>query len=128
MSDLVYTGDMADVEELCGREVADQVSETLSGIYLYVPTKPKDESPWDKLDEEVAATLCREFGGSLIYVSKARTPPPDPVEAKRLLAEGLSVIDVALKMGASDRWVRKVRDRSIPAPSDPRQLPLFRED
>ena len=128
MSDLVYTGDMADVEEFCGRDVADQVSDVLSGLNLYVPLEPREGTPVDKLDEEVAAALCAQFGGSLIYISKPRPPKVPTSEVNRLLGQGLTVQQVALKLRVSDRWVRELRDRSIAGPSDPRQLTFFDGD
>ena len=120
-----YTGHMADVAERCGRDVADQVSEVLHGLNLYVPVEPKEGTPLDKLDEEVAAALRLEFGGSYIYVSRPRTPEVDAGEVNRLLAEGLTVQDVALKLGISERHVFRLKDGRIARAPDPRQLQFF---
>ena len=121
MSDtsLHYKGDMADVEALCGREVADHLSELLSGIYLYVPIQLSDDtsSPLNKLELDHAEAVMREFGGSLIYVSRPRRRYPTQEEVGAELAKGRTPIQIAVLFQISDRWVRILAKRHEAKPA-----------
>lgn len=115
----VFTGDMAEVERLCGVEVAEAVSEILCGLNLYVP-KVGDEldgGPLDKLEEDHAVALCAQFGGASIYVSRRRKPQADPAEVVRLLASGLRGHEVAQKLDISERHVYRLKRQHVSRPA-----------
>ena len=131
MSGGVYTGDMAEVEEACGTEVADALAEVLGGIHVYVPREPCDDSPLAKLEDAHVEALIASFAQSMIYVSRrrARPEPTDPRKVVALLDEGLTVKQVAVKLQITDvhvyRIVRKARAALPSARALPGQLSLF---
>ena len=128
-----FTGDMADVAEICGADVAEAVLETLPGLNVYIPLKRQENGLIAKLDEAIAERLIQHFGGDRIYVSD----PSKPVASKRAqvkdMAEaGLTVQEIALELGITERRVYQLRQLiglEGVAPkqkrNDPRQIDLF---
>ena len=109
-----YTGHMADVETLCGREVADALAEILGGQNLYIPKSLEglpEDSLIDKLEPEHAGQVIAHFGGSVIYVSKARRPGPDAREALRLWLTGYRIRDIGLRLQTSERHAYRLLDQ-----------------
>lgn len=109
-----YRGNMAEVEALCGREVADAVSEALAGLNLYVPMSelaPDGSSPLDKVEERHVGKLMEHFGGSTIYVSRPRIRRPTSEQIAQARANGLTAQEIALRHQISERWVLRVLSR-----------------
>ncbi len=125
-----WSGDMADVAEICGENVAQELCDKLPGILLYVPKSPREQGPICKLDGAIAERLITQFGGDKIYIPSKRKTFMDTFEIiEELVDEGLTTQEIALKLGVTQTYVFKVRRKAgapkISSKPDPRQLPLF---
>lgn len=125
-----WRGDMADVADICGEDVARELCEKLPGIQLYVPKSPKEESRVNRLEKAAAERLIMHFGGDTLRVPSSRRSSRETFEAvEALIDKGLTTQEIALRLGITQAYVFKVR-RQAGAPRiahrpDPRQLPLF---
>lgn len=124
-----YRGDMQQVVEMCGKDVADQLHEILSGLNLYIPKALRDDHPLDKLEPDAAEAIITAFGGSRIYVSSPQAEQVDLGEIEAMIEKGHSVQQIALKLGITERHVMRLRKNAgmtkVLSREDPRQLPLF---
>lgn len=121
---------MADVADICGDEVARGLCEHLPGIVFYVPKKMRDAGPITRLPEHIAAALVREFGGDTVYIPSQRPTYQETFKAiEALVDRGLTVQEIALRLGYTEAWIRKCRRKAgapkIPDKVDPRQMKLF---
>lgn len=114
-------GLLAEIAELIGAEAAGRLCRACGGVSYYLPAKPKPTHPWAQVvGLEAMEILCAQYGGSRL------TLPKGDNAAKRrrvlqLLREGrLSVRQIAIKAGVTERYVSKMRGRQ-----DEARLPLF---
>ncbi len=126
----VWKGDMADVAEICGDDVAQELCDKLPGIKLYVPQKINRKTPLNHIDIQIANRLMAQFGGDALNIPSNRKTFHETFDAVEALVEkGLTTQEIALRLGITQSYVFKVR-RNAGAPKiaskvDPRQLPLF---
>ena len=123
----VWTGDMRDVAERCGEDVAAELSAKLPGVVVHVPAEMSEETLLRFLDPALAARLIAAFAGDMLYVSKRRTVSREAA-VKALYEAGMSPKRIALKLGISQRRVQQLRVRSGARKGravDPRQSDLF---
>ena len=124
----VWTGDMADVAERCGDDVAAELAAKIPGIVVHVPAEMGEESVLRLVDPEIAARLMAAFAGDILYVSKRRTVSREAA-VKALYEAGVSPKRIALKLGISQRRVQQLRVRAGARRGravDSRQVDLFR--
>lgn len=128
MSD--WRGDMADVAEMCGEDVARELCSKLPGIQLYVPSSLTQKTPLNRIEKDIAEQLIAQFCGDTLSVPSQRNSSSDTFAAvEALVDKGLTTQEIALKLGITQAYVFQVR-RKAGAPRiankvDPRQLPLF---
>lgn len=123
----VWTGDMADVAERCGDDVAAELAAKLHGIVVHVPTEMGTDSVLRLIDPAIAARLMERFAGDIIYVSRRRTVSREAA-VKALFEAGVTPKRIALKLGISQRRVQQLKKRSGARKGrqvDPRQTDLF---
>lgn len=127
-----FRGDMADVAETCGEDVAEELVAKLPGIVFYVPKRIREDKDGliNRLDPALAERLVATFGGGKLYVGKGRPTYQDTFEAiEELVDEGLTVPRIALKLGVTEAWIYRCRRKAgaprIADKSDPRQSSLF---
>ncbi|WP_152610756.1 hypothetical protein [Ruegeria sp. ANG-R] len=121
---------MADVADICGEDVALQLCERLPGIVVNVPKVVIETGYITKLDVDIAERLVAGFGGDRVYVPSQRPTFRETFAAIECLVDkGLTVPQIALRLGYTESWVRRCRKKAgapqIPNKPDPRQLPLF---
>lgn len=125
-----WRGDMADVADICGEEVAAELCAKLPGILLYVPKKYRDKGKIAYLNPRLAESLVAHFGGDTIYIpSKRKTYQDTFQEIEALVDKGLTTAEIALKLGVTQGYVFKVRKKAgaplIANKPDPRQISFF---
>lgn len=125
-----WRGDLADVADICGETVAAELAETLPGIVLYVPKRPREGSPLNRLSDGTRANLVEAFGGDEIYIPSKRPTSAETFSAiEQLIEKGLTVQAVALKLGITEQWVMRCRKQAgavkIRHRPDPRQMNMF---
>lgn len=104
-----------------------QLTEAYAGVRLYVPANiDRSELP-AVIGTDFAARLAKCYPGSHIRVPLARE-----FRARRYLAEGLTIREIALKLGLTETGVNKLIERMRnakplvrPSRKDPRQFDLF---
>ena len=112
-----------DLEELIGREAAEQLCKALGGVPFYVPITPK---PGIELAKIVgfgrACALCAAFGGAYVTVPLGNRPEPYKVRIMRLIDEGKTPPQIARELGTTERYVRTIMRHYR---HKPRQLTLL---
>lgn len=131
MSEHDFTGDLADVADVLGTDVAAALRACCGGLEITIPERPPHAGPLAEMPAEMLKRLCATFPRDRLYVSKGTAPRPGETRARalRLARRGLTRAEIARRLGITDRQVRKhlsgraVRQRACDA-----QLPLFPED
>jgi len=123
---------MADVAEIAGEAVARELCDKLPGIVVYVPQTIPEKHALRAMDPDRAADLVRHFAGGSLYVPSPRKTYKDTFEQVEVLrADGLTVQQIALRLGITEQQVYAVRRKAgaprITKEPDPRQLPLFND-
>lgn len=126
----VWSGDMADVAEICGDEVARELCEKLPGIWLYIPKKWTANTALHHIDRQMAERLMAAFGGGKIETPGKRRSADDTFRAvEELVDRGLTTQQIALQLDITQAYVFQLRRRAgapkIASKPDPRQRPLF---
>lgn len=125
-----WRGNMKDVAETCGDDVARALLAALPGIYLYVPRAMTEEGLITRLDPAIADRLISAFGGDRIYVSDPRKFKGSKRAAVKAMREaGLTVQQIALELTITERRVYQILD-ALGRPArgkakDPNQRDLF---
>jgi hypothetical protein len=125
-----WSGDMADVADICGNDVARELCEQLPGIRLYVPAELSESNPLTRIDLAIAERLIAMLPGSELYIPSRRKSSQETLAAiEALLDRGLSTQDIALELDITQAYIFKLRrEKGVPKIAhrpDPRQLPLF---
>lgn len=126
-----WTGEMAQLADICGEDAAEALFAVARKCPVYVPlglAEAAETCPLRKLSPEIAERIVAAMGGSTIYVSL----PDDGraqrwAEARRMYMAGVPAQQIALALQLSERQVyrilkgRAVRGRLV----DERQLDIF---
>lgn len=104
-----------------------RLTEVYAGVRLYVPANiDRSELP-EAIGADIAARLAKAYPGGYIRVPLARE-----FRARRYVEQGLTVRDIALRLGLTETGVNKLirrarRSKPLLRPSrkDPRQLDLL---
>ncbi len=126
-----WRGDMADVAELCGEDVAIELHRKLPGVILYVPAKIRDGNPIKRLSQTTQQNLQSYFSGNTIVISSSRRTAKETLSIiESLLDQGHSSARIALKLGITQNYIFKLRKKaSLPRIASrpvPKQLTLFK--
>ena len=124
-----WRGNMAEVAEICGEDLTEKLADLFAGTQIYVPKKPKAKS-LPGLPSEMVQSLAAAFGGDTLTVPSRRSSHTDTAEEIEAYYDaGLTIKEIARKLGYTESWVMRVRKRSgkprlrdIP---DPRQMNMF---
>ena len=122
-----FTGDMADVADICGIEIAQALVEQLPGIEIKVPKVWSKNSVLARLERAIADVLIDTFPGDIFYVPTGKGSSETRIKARTLRLEGKSNTEIALQLGITERHVRGLLNSELPAPRkvDPRQIDMF---
>lgn len=116
-----FYGDMADVAEYCGEDVASHLVEYLPQISLKLPKTYRKgcHKFLDRLEENIAQKLVEHFGGEQIYVT---IYPPQESQRKHVFEmrnEGFSIAEIAVQLNISQIRVSQIiRDLKDGKPID----------
>lgn len=128
-----WTGDMADVADLCGEQAADELSKNLPGVQLYIPKVFANQKTLLKLSPKVVSDLIYYFSGNYLYIhvnmNNKKTYMDTFYEIEKLINQGFTTLEIAVKLDISQSYVFKVRRKAgvkkISKTPDPRQLQFF---
>ena len=109
----VWRGDMAEVAEACGDDVARELCEKLPGIRLYVPHDFTMRNPIKYIDPSIARRLMAKFGGASITIPKRRRSWKDAYAAvETLLDQGMNTQQIALLLGVTQHYIFQLRRKA----------------
>lgn len=104
----VWTGDMADVAEQCGDDVAAELAARVPGIMIHVPAAMSEKSVLQLIEPAIAERLIDRFAGDTLYISRRR-PRSRKAAVKALYEAGVSPRQIALQLGISQRRVQQLK-------------------
>lgn len=100
---------MTNLVDRLGQDRADRVIERAGGRRLAIPNDLSHPRTTDRLKrlfgEELAIALVLHFGGSLIYVPRAKQGTAKLSTVVRLTREGKSAGQIARRLQCSDRTI-----------------------
>lgn len=95
--------------ELIGRSAAETLCKTYGGVPIYVPVRADPKSALGRIVGTAAlAVLSKEFGSLQITVPNGRREEAAKKEILRQLEAGRSACAIALELGVTERYVRRV--------------------
>lgn len=120
-----YRGDIADVVDLCGAEVATEMVERLGGLDIRVPAELSADHPLMRLTEPTRARFLKHFGASeRLYIPRQLGSKADL--ARSMKRQGRSVEEIALTLQVTMRTVYNwLGGAGSKRPADTRQSDLF---
>lgn len=130
---LEWTNDMATIAAKCGDDVALALAQAYPGLRIYIPQKWVEGGMLGFIGREVGEHLCAAMGGGAIYVSaKKRRQDGLGAAVRELDQAGLTTNEIALQLGVSENWVRRLRKKvgsksRKPRGHDPRQMSWIEE-
>ena len=108
-----WSGNMAEVAEVCGDDVARELCEKLPGTSFYIPKKFRHRGSLRSLDKDTARVLVRHFGGDYIYIPSQRKNSHDTFKAiETLVDQGLTTSQIATKLGISQSYIFRLRRKA----------------
>ena len=126
-----FTGDLKEVADILGSDVARELRAVCGGLEIVIPETPPENGPLAALPREMLELLCSTFPRDRLYIAKGTCPRPGETlrQVLRLAEQGLTTQQIARRLGITDRRVRHhLSGRSLPTRHDPRQLSLFEAD
>jgi hypothetical protein len=125
-----FTGDMADVADICGTYIAQALVDNLPGIEVKIPKVWSPSNILARLDRKVADILIANFPGDVFYIPTGKGSADTRVKARSLRLAGKSNTEIALELGVTERHVRGLLNSELPAPRyvDSRQIDMFDVD
>lgn len=122
-----FKGDLEHVAAICGDDVAEELSECLPGVTVYIPSHQEPDGLLLRLSERTREILTRTLPGDTLYVPMRRRTHAETYDAvEKLVARGLSTAEIALRLRISQTHVFRVRAQAgapkISKAPDPRQL------
>ncbi|MCD2176464.1 hypothetical protein [Rhizobium sp. C1] len=103
------------------------LTEAYAGVRLYVPANIERSDLPETIGRDHAARLAKAYPGGYIRVPLARE-----FRARRYVASGMTIREIALKLGLTETGVNKLIKRARhaapivrPSRKDPRQLDLL---
>ena len=125
MTDPLLTEDMSMIADILGRDVVNELMTKLPGIEVKVPLHWTEDNPLARLKRETADLLIKSFPGDKFYVPTRIRQLDNKAEVRRLASEGLSTIDIAIRLRISERYVRMcMAGKALPRRTDPRQIDI----
>lgn len=106
-----------DLKELIGKEAAATLMFERGGLDIFVPKEATAEHPLAKLLGLAAAkSLCDVYASTRIVVPNGKKARPKNKDARQMLGQGMSVSQVAAKLGLTERyvWELRARERAVP--------------
>ena len=136
-----FYGDMVDVAEYCGDDVAAALVEYLPQMSLKLPKIYRGEHKLlGRLDRDIADRLIAHFGGEKIYVTIHPPQESQRIYVKEMREEGMSIAEIAVQLDISEVRVSQIiKDLKDGKPlngkagrpaltfRDPRQLDFFED-
>lgn len=99
---------IADIAEVCGMEVAEALVQHFGGVRIWVPRTWHATVRINAIGEEHAKALCAFIGGDELTVPKSLMSPEARHELiKSLDADGIHQRDIAMRLGCTERTVRR---------------------
>ena len=130
MNPLPDTDILAEIAEITSEDVAEKLRVTFPSLSVYFGPRPKPDSLLVRaIGAEAAAELGQYFGGAWVFIPSGRQAMKVALGRERremireLAATGLKRVDIALKVGCSERYVYYALREDVP---DPNQGDLFR--
>ena len=119
-----FTGDLKDVAEILGPEVARELRRVAGGLFLTIPETPPEDGPLAELPADMARKLCATFPRDRLYIAKG-APRPGETRARvlRLRREGMTIQQIARRLRITDRQVRSHLSRARLPTRDAPDLP-----
>ena len=127
-----FTGDLKDVAEILGPEVARELRRVAGGLEVTIPETPPEDGPLAQMPREMLKRLCAAFPRDRLYISTGTDPQRRRTRERvaELKRKGLRNWEIARRLGISERQVRNHLSRArCPVRDAPRlpQLP-FHDD
>lgn len=123
-----FKDDLADVADILGEDVAQELFAKLPGIEFKVPMQFSIHNPLVNIDREIADRIIATFPGDKFYIPVKIDLTDKVATIKQLVKSGKSPRDVALEVHVTERYVRKVMaDNGIKKPRqvDQNQIDLI---
>lgn len=118
-----------ELSDIIGADAARALCACRGGVPFYVPRRDAAGASalWLAriVGQRALAALCGEYGGMYIAVPNGRRAEPYKRKALSLLERGRSQRDVALELGLTERYVRRLARECRIAASAPRQCGLW---
>ena len=100
----------ADCLALLGEAKGGEFFQNFGGSEIYIPVRPKKQHPIAQIIGIVGlAALCKNYGGTHLYVSN----PTQTVSKKQriiaLLDKGGGTSEIAASVGVTERYVRHIK-------------------
>lgn len=124
----LFKDDLADVADILGEDVAQELFNKLPGIEFKVPMQFSIHNPLAHIDREIAERIIAEFPGDKFYIPVKIEPTDKIIRIREQVKAGKSPREVALNVHVTERYVRKVMaDHGIKKPRqvDPNQIDLI---
>jgi len=123
----LLTEDMRDIAETLGEHVVVELMAKLKGVEVKVPLRWSQNNPLCRLDRKIADLIISTYPGDKFYIPNQFERVDNRALVAQLLKDGMSTIDIALKLELSERHVRNLAaGRKLPRKQkiDDRQIDL----
>lgn len=112
---------LARIIKLIGRDGAERLCRHYGGVSFYIPHTPKESHAWAQIISQPAwEALCGDYGGTRLTLPRGEQGLKRARVLELLNTGGVSVRQIALRTGATERYVSMLRAKMM----DTRQAPL----